>query len=138
HDMPNCRNLLLASLSASDAAALQPHLKSVHLEHEKILFEPGQEIPFIYFPTGAIISLVVTLSTGEMIEAAMVGKDGVIGASAALDGKISLSRAIVQIAGDAMTCELGVLREAAMQSHPLLALLIRHEQTVYAQAQQSA
>ena len=68
----------------------------------------------------------------------MVGKDGVVGASAALDGKISLSRAIVQIPGDAITCEVGVLREAAMQSHPLLALLIRHEQTVYAQAQQSA
>src|SRR5204863_1569376 len=88
--------------------------------------------------TGAIISLVVTLSTGEMIEAAMVGKDGIVGASAALDGKVSLSRAIVQIPGDALTCELDLLRKAALQSHPLLALLIRHEQTVYAQAQQSA
>ena len=42
--MPNSRNLLLASLSASDAAALQPHLKAVHLEHEKILFEAGGEV----------------------------------------------------------------------------------------------
>ena len=42
--MRNSGNLLLASLSDRDAAALQPHLKSVHLEHEKILFEAGSEV----------------------------------------------------------------------------------------------
>jgi CRP-like cAMP-binding protein len=136
--MPNCRNLLLASLSASDAAALQPHLKSVHLEHEKILFEPGQEIPFIYFPTGAIISLVATLSTGEMIEAAMVGKDGVVGASAALGGNVPANQGIVQLAGTALMCNVDALRSAALQSHTLLSALVRHEQTPYAQASQSA
>lgn len=47
--MPNSGNLLLASLSDRDAAALQPHLKSVHLEHEKILFEAGSEVTDVYF-----------------------------------------------------------------------------------------
>ena len=68
----------------------------------------------------------------------MVGRDGVVGASAALDGKIALSRAIVQLSGEAMVCSLAGLRGAAMQSQSLLSLLIRHEQTLYAQAQQSA
>jgi hypothetical protein len=95
HDMPNSRNLLLASLSASDGAALQPHLRPVHLEHERILFEAGDEVAAIYFPTGAIISLVVGLSSGEMIEAAMVGKDGIVGASAAIGGNIPGNRGIV-------------------------------------------
>jgi hypothetical protein len=63
--MPNSSNLLLASLSGGDAAALQPHLKPVHLEHERILFEAGDEVAAIYFPTGAIISLVVGLSSGR-------------------------------------------------------------------------
>ena len=39
-----------------------------------ILFEAGDAIEVAYFPTSAIISLVVGLSTGEMIEAAMVGR----------------------------------------------------------------
>ncbi len=47
--MPNYGNLLLASLSDSDTAALQPHLKSVDLEHEKILFEAGSEVTDVYF-----------------------------------------------------------------------------------------
>jgi len=136
--MTNNSNLLLASLSPSDAAALQPHLKSVHLEQQRILVEAGDPIEAIYFPISAVISIVVSLSTGELVEAAMIGRDGVVGASASLDGKISLSRMIVQLAGSAMMCSLDGLRSAAMQSQSLLSLLIRHEQTLYAQAQQSA
>ena len=130
-------NLLLAVLSAADAAVLTPHLKPVRLEQQTVLFDAGEEISACIFPTGAIISLVVGLSSGEMIEAAMVGRDGVVGASSALDGKISLSRAIVQLTGDAFVCDAGALKSAAMQSESLLSTLIRHEQTVYAQAQQS-
>jgi hypothetical protein len=82
--MPN-RNLLLASLSAGDAAAIKPHLKFIQLEHRKILFETSDSIDLVYFPTIAINSLVVGLSTGEMVEAAMVGRDDLLGASSALD-----------------------------------------------------
>ena len=136
--MTNTSNLLLGSLSASDAAALKPHLKSIDLKHEMVLFEPGQEMAAIYFPTGAIVSLVVTLSSGEMIEAAMVGKDGVVGAAAAIGGKIPINQGIVQLAGTALTCSVDALSSAAFQSRSLLSLLVRHEQTVYAQACQSA
>jgi CRP-like cAMP-binding protein len=110
----------------------------VELQQHKILFEANDSISAVYFPYDAIISLVVTLSTGEAIEAAMVGRDGVVGASAALDGRISLSRAIVQIGGHGVTCPVDVLKQAARQSETLHALLIRHEQVVYAQAQQTA
>jgi CRP-like cAMP-binding protein len=134
---PPPHNLLLASLSASDAAAIVPHLRSVQLEHQSILLDAGDLIKAVYFPTGAIISLVVGLSTGETVEAAMVGKDGVVGAASALDGKISLNRAIVQISGTSLVCDVDALKGAALQSHSLLAKLIRHEQTVFAQAQQS-
>jgi hypothetical protein len=73
-----------------------------------------------------------------MIEAAMVGKNGVVGASSALDGKVSLSPAIVQLGDPALVCEPGKLKQAALQSESLLSTIIRHEQTLYAQAQQSA
>jgi CRP-like cAMP-binding protein len=84
------------------------------------------------------VSLVVTLESGDMVEAAMVGSDGVVGASAALDGRISLSLGVVHLGGDIVVCSIDGLKSAALQSPKLLSLLIRHEQTVYAQAQQSA
>jgi CRP-like cAMP-binding protein len=49
-----------------------------------------------------------------------------------------LTRAIVQLGGHAMTVNADELKSAALKSPTFLSLLIRHEQTVYAQAQQSA
>jgi CRP-like cAMP-binding protein len=132
------KNHLLSLLSPSDAKLLAAHLKPAKFEQHHVLFEAEERIRHVYFPTGAVVSLVITLSTGEIIEAAMVGMDGVVGASAALDGQISLSRAILQLSGEIVVCDINALKSAALESPKLLSLLIRHEQTVYAQAQQSA
>ena len=130
-------NAILASLPVSDAAALRPHLKATHLQQKTVLHEAGDMIKSVYFPMGAVVSLVVTLSTGEMTEAAMVGNDGAIGIASALDGKVSLSRAIVQLGGDAMVCDPAAFKGAALQSEALISKIMRHEQTLFAQAQQS-
>ena len=61
-----------------------------------------------------------------------------MGASAALDGKISLSRGIIQLSGEIVVCDIEPVKSAALKNPKLLSLLIRHEQAVYAQAQQSA
>ena len=131
-------NQLLSLLSPSDSKLLTPYLKPAKFEQHHVLFEADQQIRHVYFPTGAVVSLVITLSTGETVEAAMVGHDGVVGASAALDGKVSLSRGIIQLGGEIVVCDIDALKSTALQSPKFLSLLIRHEQTVYAQAQQSA
>jgi CRP-like cAMP-binding protein len=107
------------------------------LKQKSVLYEVGDTIRSVYFPTNAVVSLVVTLTTGEMTEAAMVGKDGAIGIASALDGKIAMSRAIVQLPGDAFVCDPTAFRGTAMQSEGLIATIMRHEQTLFAQAQQS-
>ena len=66
-----------------------------------------------------------------------VGRDGLVGGAAALDGKMSLCRAIVQLPGEAITCKVDALSDAAFLSRSLISMLVRHEQTLYAQAQQS-
>jgi len=132
------KNFLLGQLSPSDLKRLEPNLKPARFEQHHVLFEADEEIRHVYFPSSAVISLVITLSTGEMIEAAMIGRDGVAGASAALDGRISLSRGIVQLGGEIMVCDIEALKSVALESPKLLALVIRHEQSVFAQAQQSA
>jgi CRP-like cAMP-binding protein len=132
------KNLLLNQIGQADFKRLDPHLKIATFAQHSVLFEANQKIKHVYFPTGAVVSLVVSLSTGEMIEAAMIGADGVVGASSGLDGRVSLSRGIVQLAGDIIVCDVDALKSVALQSPKLLSLLIRHEQTLYAQAQQSA
>src|SRR3982750_2409660 len=130
-------NAILASLSTGDTSSIRPHLKAIHLPQKTVLYEAGDTIKSVYFPTSAVVSLVITLATGEMTESAMVGKDGAVGIASALDGKIAMCRAIVQLGGDAMVCDPGAFRGTAMQSQALISKIMRHEQTLFAQAQQS-
>src|SRR4051812_47500056 len=117
-------NLLLASLPDRE---WRRHLKRVRLQPRQVLFNIGEMVKAVYFPVDAVVSFLATLSTGETIEAAMVGRDGAVGAAAALDGGASLTRAVVQLGGDAWTCQAALLRRAALDDEVLLALLLRHE-----------
>src|ERR1700729_1768054 len=135
---PRSPNRLLASLRPTDFEVLRPHLKHVELVHQVVLYKTGDPIDRVYFPHSGIISLVVDLTGGQMIEAAMIGRDSMPSGSSALDGLISLNRAIVQLAGDAVTLDVARLREVAHKSSAFRATLIRHEQALFAQAQQSA
>jgi hypothetical protein len=71
-----------------DFDLLRPHIRSVELKHKAVLVRTGEALADVYLPHNGIISLVVRLADGDTIEAAMVGRDSVFGASAALDGAI--------------------------------------------------
>jgi CRP-like cAMP-binding protein len=135
---PYTSNHVLASLSAADIGELAPHLRFIELPQETVLFEAADSISQVFFPHAGIVSLVVDLATGEMIEAAMIGREGVIGGLAALDTGMSVTRAVVQVAGAASTLEVERVRHLARHSAAFRATLIRHEQVLLAQSQQSA
>jgi CRP-like cAMP-binding protein len=136
--MSKSPNRLLASLPSDVYSALTPHLKIVELKFGDVLAEAGSEIRQVYFPYAGVISLVVELKVGSMIETAMVGHDGVVNAAPALDGKVSLNKGIVQLSGSAGVMEVDRLRRLADEHKPFRSLLIRHEQVLFAQSQQSA
>jgi CRP-like cAMP-binding protein len=131
-------NHVLASLPAGDFESLQPHLRPLDMVQGDLLFDAGEAVNWVYLPHSGVISLVVGLGDGEMIEAAMVGRDSIVGAAAALDGRVWLNRGIVQVAGAASILDVETLRSIAGQSAAFRTTLIRHEQALFAQAQQSA
>lgn len=136
--MQKSSNRLLASLPAAAFKAVTAHLKTVALKFGDVLAETGSPIRRVYFPYSGVISLVVELDSGVMIETAMVGRDGVFNAASALDGKVSLNKGIVQLAGSAGVIDVDRLRHLADDLKPFRSLLIGHEQVLFAQAQQSA
>jgi CRP-like cAMP-binding protein len=138
HQQVQSVNRLLASLPAADFDLVRPHLTLARLEHEAVLHEAGEDITRVYFPHTGVVSLVVDLVSGETIETGMVGRDSLVGGSSALDGKVALNRAIVQIAGEASVLDLSHLRKVAEKSIAFRTTLIRHEQLILVQAQQSA
>jgi hypothetical protein len=108
------------------------------LKQHTILVDIRETIERTYFPCDAVMSLMVPLSSGEVIEAAMVGHDGAVGAGAMLSGRVSLNRAVVQLEGGCQSCDVNALRAILGQCSILHVLPARHEQVLFAHAQQSA
>ncbi|MDB5600790.1 MAG: hypothetical protein JWN71_2834 [Xanthobacteraceae bacterium] len=131
-------NLLLSSLAPGVLALLIPHLKVVELQFGDIIADTNHPIRKVFFPHTGVISLVVEMEVGDMIETAMVGRDGVANAACALDGKVALGKAMVQVAGSASAIDATKFSEIADRNRDLRSLIIRHEQVLFAQAQQSA
>jgi CRP-like cAMP-binding protein len=137
-DLANSSNHFLASLSAHDSDLLRPHLRRDELVLRSVLHCAEQQIARVYFPTAGIISLVVALSDGQMIEAGMFGRNGVVGGGAALNGKMAINQAIVQVAGSSLTIDAELLKRFAGESDALRTSLMRHELMSSAHTQQIA
>jgi len=116
--MEHSANHLLASLAADKIAALLPHLQPVELPPETVLSETGDTIQTVYFPLRGVVSVVVDLNAGETIETAMIGRDSLVGGSAAFDNQLSLNRMVVQVGGAASALNVDRFREFVQQSEP--------------------
>jgi CRP-like cAMP-binding protein len=131
-------NHLLAALPTEDFELLRPHFSTLELVQGSVLVAAGDRLTHVYFPHSGVISLVVSLTDGQMVEVAMIGHDSLFGGSAALDGQISLTDAVVALPGTASIIDLDRLRNASEESAAFRHLLTRHEQALFAQAQQTA
>jgi hypothetical protein len=80
----------------------------------------------------------VPLSTGEAVEIAMVGRDGIVGGAAALNEEPSINRAVVQIAGHSLAREIETFKSVLAKHPPFQRFVGAHEQVKFSQAQQSA
>jgi CRP-like cAMP-binding protein len=102
-------NQLLLSLPDADRAGLNEHFKIIELRQGQVLAEPGDDMRRIYFPHSGIVSFMVELINGSVVQTVMVGRDGVVGAAQALDGKKSINKIIVQVPGTASMIDRGPL-----------------------------
>jgi len=130
-------NRLLQKLDAADLALLRPHLVTIELVRETVLGEAGSALRYVHFPHDGTVSITVGLSEGQTIEVAMLGRDSIVGGSAALTDGIAMSDAIVLFPGTASALEISACRAIAAASAPFHNLMIRHEQALLAHAQQS-
>jgi hypothetical protein len=50
------------------------------------LYEPGEELSHVYFPTTAIVSLLYVMENGASAEIAVVGNEGIVGIALFMGG----------------------------------------------------
>ncbi|WP_445487276.1 Crp/Fnr family transcriptional regulator [Rhodopseudomonas sp. RCAM05734] len=131
-------NQLLKMLPAGDLRELEARFKTVQPTEGAVLAEPDDEIRNVYFPHFGIVSFMVGLDDGSMVQTFMVGRDGVVGAAQALDTKTSVNKILVQVSGTASVIDRDPLREIIERYPKIRSTLAAHEQFLVADIQQTA
>jgi CRP-like cAMP-binding protein len=130
-------NRFLATLPPHDFSLLAPHLRMIPLERSVMLHDVGEEIEHVYFPHSGTVSLVAVMQSGATVETATIGHAGVIGASAGLGARSTIAQARVQLPGTAARISASQFQAAAAQSQALRDLIVRYNDVLLAQVQQS-
>jgi CRP-like cAMP-binding protein len=132
------QNHLLAAFSATERERLFPHLQVVPMPLGKVLYESGDVLRYVYFPTDSIVSLLYVLADGASAEISVVGNEGLIGIALFMGGETTPSRAIVQSAGFAYRLNGQLLKDEFHRNGEVQLLLLRYTQSLITQMAQTA
>jgi CRP-like cAMP-binding protein len=132
------KNQLLAELLAAPGArgVLLPHLRTVSLDRNEVLYEQGDRIESVYFPITCVVSNLAIMEDGTTLETSMVGREGLIGISAILGGGLSRHWLWVSISGVALQLETRFLDSLFLHNEHALKALLRCYRAIITQASQ--
>jgi len=132
------QNHLLAALPVEVQERLFQHLELVPMPLGKVLYESGDSLRYVYFPTDSIISLLYVMENGASAEIAGVGNEGMLGISLFMGGESTPSRAMVQSAGHAYRLLGQRLKDEFGRHGEMLVLMLRYTQSLITQMSQTA
>jgi CRP-like cAMP-binding protein len=131
-------NHLLAALPQAEFIRIQPSLEPVSLALGKVLYESGDLMTHMYFPTTAIISLLYIMENGATAEIGIAGNNGLVGIALFMGGETTSNRAIVQSAGNAVRMKAADVRKAFDLGGVFQSVLLRYTQSLITQISQTA
>jgi len=134
---PN-QNHLLAALPAAEFERLVAHLELVPMALGEVVYEPGGQMQYAYFPTTAIVSLHYVTESGASAETAGVGNEGMVGISLFMGGDTTPSSAVVQMAGHAYRLAGRLLKQEFNRGGLMQHLMLRYTQALITQMTQTA
>ncbi len=132
------QNRLLAALPVEVQNRVFPHLELTPMPLGNVLYESGDTLRYVYFPTDSIVSLLYEMDSGKSSEIAVVGNDGLIGISLFMGGESTPSRAVVQSAGGAYRLLGQRLKDEFNLHSKMMLLLLRYTQALMTQMTQTA
>jgi CRP-like cAMP-binding protein len=132
------QNHILAALPEVIRESFFSQLELVDLALGKVIYEAGDDLQWVYFPTDSIVSLLYVMENGASAEISVVGNDGIIGISVFMGGVSTPSRAVVQSAGIAYRLSAKRLKDEFNRHGALMVLLLRYTQSLITQMAQTA
>lgn len=132
------QNQLLAALPDSAKARIFPQLKLVETNLGEVIYESGQPIDFVYFPTNCIVSLLYVTLSGASAEISIVGNDGMAGIAVFMGGESTPSQTIAQSKGFMYQMPAAELSTEFNNHSEVRVLLLRYTQALITQMSQTA
>jgi CRP-like cAMP-binding protein len=132
------QNSLLAALPDPVRKRLEPNLTLVTLRLGLVLYESGDKVRDVYFPTDSIISLLYVMESGASAEISVIGNEGITGVALFMGGESTPSRAIVQSAGQAYRLPGHALMAEFHRHGELQHYMLRYTQALITQMAQTA
>jgi CRP-like cAMP-binding protein len=137
-DVTSEKNAFLSELSPAEHAALRGHLAPFDLRVGQCLHYLGDSVEEVVFPHSGLIAMSMPLRDNPGAAAALIGRDGIVGALAVLAGAPAASDAVVHIAGRASRLTAATFRQVLDENPSLRRRVARHTHGLVAQSQQNA
>jgi CRP-like cAMP-binding protein len=131
-------NRVLAALPATDLRLLEPHLEIVEFRQGTHIHRLGERLEHVVFPYNCLISINAVMESGNEIECAMVGPEGMVGAYGGHGIDHAVTDATVKITGIGVQVRVADFRHALAHSETLADQVARCEALLTAQMHQSA
>lgn len=131
-------NRLLAGLPRQERRRIERRAEPVSLAFGAILCEPDAPFSHVYFPLTAALSLVTPVNGRPPLELGLIGYEGMLGATLALDLRAMPMRGIVQGSGTALRLPVAGFRRDLRRCPVLRRRLNRYLYALMAQFSQAA
>ncbi|WOH80322.1 Crp/Fnr family transcriptional regulator [Bradyrhizobium sp. BEA-2-5] len=126
---PVVKNAILARMPLQDLAAIGAVLEPVILQERMVLQEPKGELEHVYFIESGLISLRI-VAEASILETALIGYRGAVGASILLGGHVSTHQHVVLFRGTAYRTRVEDLRRLTNERQDIAAPLLRYVQAL--------
>lgn len=134
----NEKNAFLSELSSAEHAALGSHLRPVVLRVGQYLHHFGGPVGEVIFPHSGLVAMSMPLRDHPGAAAALIGRDDMVGAMAALAEAPAASDAVALIDGHASGLSAAAFRNLLDQIPSLRRRVARYKLRLLAQSQQNA
>ncbi len=132
------QNQLLAAMAVDVQQRLFGAISLVPLTLGEVLYESGDIMRNVYFPTDCVISLLYVMENGASAEISVVGNEGMVGIALFMGGESTPSRAVVQSAGYAWRLKSQLLKDEFNRHGEMMMLMLRYTQALLTQMAQTA
>ena len=134
--VPRC-NHLLAALDEAEYRELAPSLQPVHLQRKDVVGERGKAAEYVYFPCGAVLSVLAFMQSGAAVEVGTIGREGFYGLELLVGGKQWTETTVCQVEGDSLRMSASAFKDAIASNTGLRRMAQRYLMAYVALVSQS-